>query len=146
MPKLLLWLILSSLSAVFYRLGGWDKGNRLFRILGCPLVALALFLALQGFKISYIWAYTLSFGLSCGAISAYWGLDEQKWGYWAHGLGLSIAALPLTYITGHWLDFGIRTLVLTALITLWSEKTGWDILEEGGRGFIYCATVPLLLI
>ncbi len=88
----------------------------------------------------------LTFGLTAGAVSAYWGLDEQKWGYWAHGLGLAIAACPLAFISGHWLGFGLRTIALTALITVWSQYTSWDILEEWGRGFFIIATMPLLLI
>ncbi len=142
------WLILglSLICGVLYRLGGWEKGNRLFRIVGCPLLTLIATITLVGFNLSYWWAYLLTFALSAGAVSAYWGLDEQKWGYWAHGLGLSLALLPIAYVTQHWLGFSLRCLVLTALITLWSEFTGWDILEEGGRGFLIIATLPLLIL
>jgi hypothetical protein len=146
MTLFLIILILATLSGVFYRLGGWEKGNRMYRILGCPLVFLGVFWACFGLDFSLWWAYALTFGISAGMISAYWGLDSEKWGYWAHGLGLSLACLTLILFTGHWVGFALRTIVLTALITLWSEYTKWDILEEWGRGFIYIATIPILLI
>lgn len=141
------WLVgLSSVCGLLYRLGGWDKGNRLFRILGCPLITLAYLIILSGLNLALWWAYLLVFGLTAGAISAYWGLDEQKWGYWAHGLGLSLAMLPFAYATGHWIGFIIRSFILTAGITIWSEFTSIDTIEEGGRGFLITATLPLLLI
>jgi hypothetical protein len=133
------------ISGCLYRLGGWEKGNRLFRIIGCPAISLVLYLWLFGLSWSLWWAYLAYFGACAGAISAYWGLDEAKWGYWAHGLGLSLAAFPIAYVTGNWIGFVLRTVILTAFITIWSEYTKWDILEEWGRGFILTATIPLLL-
>ena len=118
------WIVgLAILSGVFYRLGGWSKGNRLFRILGCPLCVILACMGLFWGKNVPFWTYILTFGLNAGAVSAYWGIDEKKFGYWAHGLGLSLAVLPIAYVTCCWLGFGIRTLVLTALMTLWSEYT-----------------------
>ena len=144
---MILWILgLSILSGIFYLLGGWSKGNRLFRILGCPLCVVIASVGLFWGKEVPFWAYLCAFGANVGAVSAYWGLDEKKWGYWAHGLGLSLAVLPIIYFTGTWIGFGIRCVVLTALMILWSEYTSWDILEEWGRGFLIAATLPLLLL
>ena len=143
--KIILLLLISTTCGILYRLGGWEKGNRLFRILGCPLMTILALWGLLGLNAAYWWGYLAIFGMSAGAVSAYWGQDEKKWGYWAHGLGLSLALLPIVF-TGHWLGFLIRGLGLTAGITLWSEFTKWDVLEEWGRGFLIAATLILLCI
>ena len=140
-------LVLSFLSAIFYRLGGiggkWYFNTKM-RDIGCSIITIISLLIL-GIIVSF-WIYIIVFGLSWLTLSAYWGLDEKKFGYWAHGLGLSLALLPIAYITGNWLGFTLRTIVLTASITIWSEYTKWDVLEESGRGFLITATIPLLLI
>ena len=145
--KILLWLGLSILSGILYRMGGTNKGT-FWRDIGCSLVTLATCFILGLFTTftASLVAYLLTFGLSWGALASYWGQDEKKFGYFWHGLGLSLAALPIAFITGNWLGFGIRTILLTGLISLWSELIGWDILEEFGRGFILTATIPILLI
>ena len=148
--KILILVILSMLSGVAYRAGGWDKGNRMYRILGVPLITIIWLLTQKVGLTQVNWqailSYFLTFGLSAGMISAYWGQDEKKWGFWAHGLGLSLALLPIAFVTHHWLGFGIRTIVLTTFITLWSQFTKWDILEESGRGAGIILSLPLLLI
>lgn len=93
---------LSIASAILYRMGGSSKWNTRWRDCGCPLVALITLWLMKGVVLSYWWAYLLTFGLGWGAMSSYWDLDEKKWGYWGHGLGLSLAALPIAFITGHW--------------------------------------------
>ncbi len=144
--KIVIVLVLSLICGILYRLGGWEKGNRLFRILGCPFITLVAVWALLGFNLAYWWAYLLTFGASVGAISAYWGLDEKKYGYWAHGLGLALALLPIAYISGHWWGFAIRSVVLIAGITLWSEYTSIDWIEERGRGVLIVLTLLFFLI
>ena len=145
--KIILWLGLSILSGVLYRIGGTSKGT-LWRDIGCSLTTLVACLILGlyvGFTASLV-AYLITFGLSWGALASYWGQDEKKFGYFWHGLGLSLAALPIAFITGHWIGFVIRSVVLTGLIVLVSEKFGNVILEEGSRGMLICLTLPLLLI
>lgn len=140
--NIILWLGLSLLAGYLYRRGGTNKGTK-WRDLGIPCIVTVYMLAL-GLKVVW-WVYFLHFGLLFGALTVYWGLDEQKWGYWAHGLGISLATLPIAYITGNWIGFGLRTIILTALITIWSEYTSIDWIEESGRGFFIVATMPLLL-
>lgn len=143
----MIWIILlSGISGVLYRLGGKTGYNTKIRDLGCPLIALAALWLLDGLKSSYWWAYLLTYGLMFGALTAYWRLDEKRFGYWAHGLGISLAIAPFCLISGLWWGFLIRTIVLTTFITLWSEYTKWDDLEEFGRGVGIVATLPLLLL
>ncbi len=141
--KIIVWLGVSIAGAVLYRLGGTKKGT-LWRDLGVSLLMVGYMLVL-GIKAPW-WAYLLAFGLSWGALSAYWGLDAKKYGFWLHGLGISLAVLPIIYFTGHWLGFGIRTILLTTLITFWGDWLGAVYWEEGGRGFFTICTLPMLLL
>jgi len=146
--KILLWLGLSILSAILYRLGGTSAGTK-WRDAGCPLVALILYIALKGFNLSFLWVYLLTFGLSWGAMTTYWkrkGTDAKWWNWLLTGLGYSLATLPIAFVTGHWIGFGLRILVLSLLTMFWSEKIDWDVAEEMGRGAIFCLTIPLLTI
>lgn len=116
--------------------------NTKARDIGVSLVTLGAFYILHpimDWKIAI--AYLLTFGLSWGMLTAYWQQDEKRFGFWAHGLGVSLAILPLAFVTGLWIHFGIRVFVLTALITLWSEWIGEVNLEEGGRGFFIISTL-----
>ncbi len=144
------WVIgLACLNALFYRLGGQGKPfSTRYRDIGCSIITLLICFVL-GFKSSLwltFWAYLIIFGLSWGALASYWSMDEKKWGFWVHGLGLSLALFPIAFLTKHYLGFGLRCLVLTIAISLWSEFTKWDVLEEGGRGALIGITLPLLLI
>lgn len=135
-------LIAAILSGIAYRMGGSGNYPRQARIVGVSAITcIALFLL--GI---HSWWLLLVMGLSCGAVSAYYQQDEKKWGYWAHGLGLSLAVLPIVFLSQHWLGFSIRCLVLTGAITLWSQFTKNAVVEEFGRGFIIVSTIPLLLI
>jgi hypothetical protein len=129
-------IALAIASGILYRMGGSGNYSRLCRVLGCPALFIVSYLLISGVKACPWWSLLLTFGLSAGAISAYWGLDEKKWGYWAHGLGLGIAALPIAIATGDYLSFSLRLAFITAGICVWSQLTKWDVLEETGRGFI----------
>ena len=140
---------LSILTGWLYHRGGTNKGT-LWRDIGCSLVTLATCLILglfTSFTASLV-AYLLTFGLSWGALASYWKSGEDmKFRHWCfHGIGLAIALLPIVYITGHWLGFGLRLFLLPPLIAGWSGIIGEVNLEEGGRGFLICATLPLLLL
>jgi hypothetical protein len=142
---LLTILIASIISGVCYRLGGGGHG-RLWRVFGVPFCVLLAVLACFGVNLAIWWAYVITFGATAGAVSAYYQQDEKKWGYWAHGLGLALALLPIAFVTHHWLGFSIRCLFLTGAMTLWSQFTKWDVGEEFGRGFIITASIPLLFL
>ena len=142
----ILLILLTVASGILYRMGGSASGNRLYRILGVPLCVLLSLFLLYRITVSYWWLYLILFGANAGTVSAYWGMDERKWGYWAHGLGLSLAMLPLAYISHGWVGFAIRTFVLTVGMSVWSEYSTKDVWEERGRGMLIAGTLPLLLI
>lgn len=149
---MILWILgLSLLSGIAYRLGGIGKPfNTRYRDIGVSLITLATCLIL-GLKTSLrtsTIAYLIAFGLSWGALASYWKSgSDMKFRHWCfHGIGLALALLPITYITGHWIGFGLRLFLLPPLIAGWSGIIGEVNLEEGGRGFFIIATLPLLLI
>lgn len=145
--KIVIVLGMSCLNALFYRLGGYGKPfNTRYRDVGCSLVILATCLIL-GLFTSFT-AYLITFGLSWGAYASYWKSgSDMKFRHWCfHGVGIALALLPIAYITGNWLGFGLRLFILPPLIAGWSGIIGEVNLEEGGRGFLIVATLPLLLI
>ena len=150
MVKILIGLILGIICGFLYRLGGWEKGNKLFRRLGCPALALGLYLWLKGGSLCFWWAYLLSFGLSVGAISTYndWITDgDENWLCWLMtGAIYSLAMFPLLWIGINWYALFIRTFVLSLGTMFIREFTGNDFIEEFGTGFLYLTTIPLLMI
>lgn len=141
------WLIITIfavIGAILYRMGGSGNFPRQARVIGVPLLC-ALLLGILHFN----WWILLCIPLMIGAISTYWkkrGTDARWYHWMLHGLGLSLAMLPYAIATGHWVGFGLRTVVLTILITIWSEKISNAVVEELGRGFFILSTIPLLII
>jgi len=149
--KLITIVILSGIGAVLYRLGGQGKPfNTRYRDIGVSLVSVITLLTLfpETFRLHLVnlFVYLMCFGVSWGALSAYWQQDEKRWGYFWHGLGLALSVLPIAILTKHFVGFGIRCLVLPTTIALCSEYIGQDWLEEGGRGFLIIITLPLLIL
>lgn len=142
--KILLILILSVISAVFYRMGGSGRFHRLWRILGVPALTIVAVWACFGVKMAYWWVYLLSFGLMCAAISTYFDFLFGYDNFWFHGLMLGAAAFPIAYTTGHWLGFILRCAILSVFMGLWCKFWKWDIAEETGRGFACVVSVLLL--
>jgi hypothetical protein len=145
--KIVLFGILTYLGGKLYRKGGTSDGT-LWRDIGVSLLTLLVFIVchmnfLSSLKEEWFY-YLLAFGASWGALSAYWKQDEKRFGFWAHGLGLSLAILPLVFLTHNWIGFLLRTVILTLSISLWSEAVGDVDLEEGGRGILILFTIPLI--
>ena len=153
--KILLLLGLSSLSAFLYRRGGTNKGT-LWRDVGCSLVTLVALWLLLGFKLSYWWAYLLTFGLSWGSLTTYhkWlnkffgkNKDDCYWWNWlAHGLVIGFVCLPIIYTGIVWWIILFRAIVLGIAMMIWSERIGKVDLEESGRGALIILTLSLLLL
>jgi len=62
-------IMLSIASAVLYRLGGWEHGNKMYRRIGCPLLCLIYMV----FNVSVPWyIHLISFGLMFVAVTTYW--------------------------------------------------------------------------
>jgi hypothetical protein len=157
-----LWIILLALvSALFYRLGGMGGYGRstypnvpgwVFdtkaRDLGCPLVALGAMFVMGIANVVPWWINLISFLLCFGALTTYWDsvpFNKGKDNFYMHGAGIAIAYLP--YIVGvGWVGPVVRVVVLTVAMGVYQRLVGKDWLDEGGRGFLIVATLPLLLI
>jgi hypothetical protein len=48
------------------------------------------------------------------------------------------------FFTGSWLGFGVRCIVCSTLVGLWSHLISIDWLEEFGRGFILVGSLILI--
>ena len=145
MFNILLILLSSIAGGVLYRMGGAAGFNTKFRDFGCPTIALVTLWLLHAWN----WWLIPCFGLYFGALTTYWkkkGTDAHWYNWALTGLGYSLAFLPYSIATGHWVGFGIRTVVVTAATTLWSQFISNAVIEEFGRGFIATVTLPLLLI
>ena len=136
--------ILAVLGGILYRMGGSGNFPRQARTVGVALLSCGFLMFLD-----FRWWIFLCIPLMIGALSTYWkkkGTDAKWWNWALHGLGLSLAMLPYVIVSGHYIGFALRTVILTALITIWSEKIGNAVVEEFGRGFFTVITIPLLLI
>lgn len=141
---ILLTLLSSTSSAILYRLGGAHGYHRLYRDVGCSLISVLLI----GYLVSWHWTLILVFGSTWGCLSTYWKKGPRaKYYHWLiTGAMYSVATLPFSIIEGHWLGFVSRTIILGTATMIWSELNGNAVWEECGRGFLLCATIPLLLI
>lgn len=143
---------LSFLSGLLYRIGGAHGYHTVYRDMGVSICVCAA-LALLGY---FHWSLVACFGLMWGSLTTYFGfvnpwISKPKstkywWNWFLVGLAISLAIMPIVIVYDLWTGFFIRTLVCTALITLWSELISNVVWEENGRGFITVATLPLLLI
>jgi hypothetical protein len=144
----------SSLCAGFYHLAGKGdfKNAKLLRRFVVPLIALGYIISLIGFKLANLPYFLLFIGLNYMAMSTYHDYlapdgSSENWVCWLMtGFCYGISAFPICIITGYWIGFAIRTVILTLGIMLIRENTNSVFIEEFGSGFIYGGTIPLLLI
>lgn len=153
-------ILLALLAGLLYRLGGSAKNgkwndflkNTKTRDAGCPLLALIALWLLVGFKLSYWWAYLLTFGLSWGAVSTYFSFliepeDDVTAIEWAvTGLIYGVAAFPLYWTGVHWYAIAGRSIALGVAIMWLRERTGKVLKEERGSGILYILSTYILLI
>ena len=149
------WIIgISLVCSALYRLGGLGgfKGAKLLRRTGCSFCFFWALWALQGLNWAYWWAYALCFGLTAGAMSTYndWLAPDhssENWLCWlVTGLFYGLAALPLIWTGITWYSILLRSLLLAGSITWLRERTGNVWKEELGTGFLFIASIPLLLL
>ena len=147
---------LSAVSGVLYRLGGIGKPfDTKFRDLGCPFIAVVILWLVWGIAVP-IWVHILSFGLMFGAMTTYnkwigkffgYGDSDVYWISWlVTGILYGFAVIPYGWYLDSWVGFIIRIVVLGLSTMWWSEFVRDVNLEEGGRGFLFTATLPLLMI
>ena len=154
MIKIGIWIGMSILSGILYRLGGSAKKenwldfarNSKTRDIGCSLLSLGLVGSYLGLKTGFLWLYAIVFGLSWGFLSTYWDFITSNDNFYLHGLGCGLAFIPLYWAGLSWWLIGIRAIILAVSMGLWSKAIGWDVAEEMGRGGILVLTLPILLL
>jgi hypothetical protein len=125
--------LLSAFGAgVCYRLGGTGGNwNTKWRDIGVPLF-ICLSMPLH-------WSLLICFLLSFGSMTTYWkkkGTDAEWWNWALTGFFYTLAYLPYFWLTNNLVNWVLCCVIVTTLITLWSEIISLDWLEEFGRGFI----------
>ena len=152
----LVWLILLSiLSGVLYRLGGWGGEGRakfpnlpewLFdtkaRDIGCAIVSFGAVLVV-GIHAPW-WIHLISFLILFGVLTTYWDFLFGFDNFWFHGFACGAAYLPYAFY-GEPVSMISRTFILAILMGAWSLAVGNDVLEEFGRGFVLPITLALVL-
>jgi hypothetical protein len=93
-----------------------------------------------------LYCYIGCFVLSWGALSTYWDVVFGHDDFYAHGLGVGLALLPLVFIgVSVWLIL-LRAVCLAVSMGIWSNLIDTDWLEEGGRGVLIILTLPILAL
>lgn len=145
--------VAAGISGILYRLGGWEKGNKAIRRFGCPFVAYGLLWCFRPFQGLQGWLLVvLAYILSTLALSTYHDYlapdkKSENWLCWlVTGIVYGLAAFPLFWAGIHWYSIIIRAILLGAGIMLLREHTGSDIVEEAGSGFLFCFSIPILLL
>ena len=144
-------LVIAVVSGILYRLGGVGKPwNTKVRDFGVPVVAIALLYWLGMNLVWYHWVNWLSFGVMFAAMTTYceyWGdRNYVAWYEWMlTGCMYGCTGLFYAWKMGTWSGFGWRVLALTILIPAWSVLVRKDTWNEFGRGFLFTATLPLIV-
>jgi len=151
--RILIFIFLTILSSIFYRLGGIGKPYPVkIRDGGCPLVALTLLWllgssGLQGVFLLKIGLFLVTYGLMFASLTTYWkkGVDAKAINWFFHGFGVGISCLPLTWLGIDWWLILARAVILGITMMWWSENNDDVLWEEGGRGALIILTLPVLL-
>ena len=149
--KILILLLLSVLSGIFYRMGGSDKFNTKWRDIGVMLCAMLVLISFGGFvyNVKTIAGLVATAGLTFASLTTYFKRKDTDayWFNWALvGLAFGLSALPFAFATQYWLGFILRTVFLSVTVCVWSEIQGNVVIEEVGRGVLFTASMPILLL
>jgi hypothetical protein len=144
-------LLLSTLSGIFYRMGGSGNYSRLWRMIGCTFCAVLCLLATQNlvYTAPVLTALALFAVLNFASLTTYYkkkGTDARALNWACVGLGFGLAGLPLAWAFNSWLGLTLRTVFLVFTVTLWSESEDNVVMEEFGRGFLLAISIPILFI
>jgi len=144
--KILLTLLLLSLSGLFYRLGGIGKPFKSWmRDWVCPLWGyLSLLVWWQPSTVLGWLMFIPAYGLSGGALSTYW---DELFGYdnfYMHGFMCGIASFPLIFAGIAWRSVLLSGVVGGVLMGLLCQLFSDVWVEEGGRGVIFAMSKTIL--
>lgn len=162
-------IVITLLSAWFYRLGGIGKSNKptanilwrwapdwMFdtkaRDIGCSLAGTGWMALNVGFSFGSTWqvvlAYVVCFGGTFGALTTYWDSIFGHDNFFAHGFMIALAKICFAIFGGiSWLGFGIGVAACSVGMGVWCLVFGNDYVEECGRGAIkQLAKLPFALI
>jgi len=147
-------ILLSILAGLFGRMGGagqegrdafpWLPGwafDSKVRDAGIPLLML--------FCLPWDWALIFCFGLMFASQTTYFkrkGTDARWFNWLFVGLAYSLCMFPYSLAIGNLHGFILRSVVVIFTVVLVSEVSGDVTVEEGFRGAVQIATLPLLLI
>ena len=163
MNKILIMCFLTILSAIGYRAGGMgDCGRKKFpylpkilfdtkaRDILCGLCVVASFFVLglhQGVPLwKVVAASVISIPVHLGALSTYWDFILKEDNHWVHGFFCGLSLFPLAYVTGLWIPFAIRAVVVAVLMGAVSTLSGNDNVEEFGRGASLIPTMYIMAV
>lgn len=149
--KWLIVILLTIVSGILYRLGGWEKGNTKIRDLGCPSVTLLtiFLLGLYGNLAITTLSYFITFLFMFGALTTYWDFvpfNKGKDNFYMHGFFVGLSTIPCMLLGIHLYSVLIYSVSLAVLMGLWCKLWTNDIVEEVGRGALIILTLPLLLL
>ena len=158
--SILSYIIACLVGGALWRIGGSKLNVPLkekWRDIGVPLCGVGYLVALL--PITSLWWHSVMLvgfiGLSWATIAEscdHWGTDDIEWYERAlSGFLQGLAALPIALYTHRWVGFIIRVIILTIFMPLSNKlqfKVLWDPTDgvEGSRGFVFTATLPLLLL
>ena len=153
------WIILISLvSGLFYRLGGsgdeWRKKypnlpawlfDTKARDIGCTILGFITMFILLNIKAVW-WVHLLAFLGLFGSLTTYWDFLFGYDNFWFHGFMCALSYVWYPIVTGNWIGFGIRCVVVSVAMGWISSLLENDNGEEFSRGFWITITLPLMLI
>jgi hypothetical protein len=147
---ILIVLIACVISAIFYRAGGMSTEptskptwipmalrHSWVRDWLCPGVLMTLVISIFGFHLDFWWCYLIFYGLSGAALSTYYDFLFGYDNYYIHGLGCSLATIPLLWCGLSWWILLIHIIVCTFGMGWISKKSNVDYIEEFGRGAFF---------
>ncbi|MCK9370621.1 hypothetical protein M0R04_11985 [Candidatus Dojkabacteria bacterium] len=147
---ILIWLIVTIVSAILYRLGGWIKSWLRDWLIPLLLYGTIVFFSVPSHFLGYI-CLIIAILLTGLALTTYYdslfGFDN----FWFHGFMIGLGAFPLIWYGSIWYLILVRAIILAitfGLLNWWVNKKQIkysDWIEELSRGFLILATFPLLL-
>lgn len=136
--KFLLSLLFSSLSGMFYRMGGKGKPYASWmRDWVCPAFCIATLLLWWQPSVSWGWALIpVVYGIMGGAYATYWDFLFGYDNFYFHGFMIGLAVFPFCFAGLAWWIVLIQALISALAMGLWCKYNDNDVKEEVGRGFI----------